>query len=352
MRKRRTGKMTAVLAACAMMLLAGCGKDDSEKVYLDEIKAEDYVKLGEYKGLSVVQAPPEVTEEQRDAYINYRLSLNPEEGAKEGDTVNIDYAGTMDGVAFEGGTAAGQNLTLGSHRFIEGFEEGLIGAKAGDVVELNLTFPEDYHEGMAGKPVVFTVTVNTIMAATPQELNDAYVQGLDIGCSTVEEYRQYVYDWLMEGAVASYEDEIENSLVSMLMESCEFTKEPPQAMVDGYMEILKENLTAEAQNYGMSLEQFVSLGYGMDAEAFEKEIREQAERYAKQSIMIQAIADKEGLDVSEEELEGELEEIVAGSAYESVEELKRDVDERRYRESLMAQKVMGMLRENAVVADE
>lgn len=99
----------------------------------------------------------------------------------------------------------------------------------------------------------------------------------------------------------------------------------------------------------MSLEQLMSLAYGMDAESYAKEIRNQAVRYAKQSIMMQAIADKEGLDVSEEELEAEMEEIVANTAYGSVDELKKDVDGRRYKESMMAQKVMGMLRENAVV---
>ncbi len=350
--KKMAGLKMAALAAAAAVLLAtaGCGQDDGKKAYLDEVKAEDYVKIGGYKGLEVVQALPEVTEEQRDSYINYILSLNPSDGAKEGDTVNIDYAGTMDGVAFDGGTASGQNLTLGSGRFIEGFEEGLIGAKAGDTVELNLTFPEDYHAELAGKPVVFMVTVNTIMAAQPQELNDAFVKGLDNGCNTVEEYRQYVYDLLMEDATAAYEDAIENSLVDMLMESAEFTKEPPQAMVDSYEEVLTANLTAEAASYGMTLEQLMSLGYGMDEAVYAGEIRNQAERFARQSLMLQAIADKENLSVSEEELQEEMETIVASGLYESVESLKEDVDARRYKESMMAKKVMGMLRENAVVS--
>ena len=139
--KKMAGLKMAALAAAAAVLLAtaGCGQDDGKKAYLDEVKAEDYVKIGGYKGLEVVQALPEVTEEQRDSYINYILSLNPSDGAKEGDTVNIDYAGTMDGVAFDGGTASGQNLTLGSGRFIEGFEEQLIGAKIGETKNLNLT---------------------------------------------------------------------------------------------------------------------------------------------------------------------------------------------------------------------
>ncbi|NBI90744.1 trigger factor [Lachnospiraceae bacterium] len=356
MEKRRTGLKIAALTAAlaAMMIVAGCGQDEDEKIYLDEIKAEDYVKLPEYKGLHVVQALPEVTDEYRDAYINYYLSLNPPEGAKEGDTVNIDYVGTLDGVAFEGGTAAGQNLTLGSGQFIEGFEEGLIGAKAGDVVDLNLTFPENYRSTeMAGKSVVFTVTVNTVMAAEPQELTDEYVKGLDNGCSTVEEYKQYAYDLLMEDAEVSYEKAIENSLVNMLMESCEFTKEPPQAMVEGYTSMLKENLTAEAANYGLTLEQFISVGFGTDAETFAQEIQEQAKQYARQYIMLQAIADREGLNVTDEDVDKEIEELTAENGGDmSVEEIKEEIDNRRYKEYMMSQKVMEMLRENAVVSAE
>ncbi len=354
MRRRVAGIKTAVLAVAATLMLvtAGCGQDDSEKAYLKEVEAEKYVKLGEYKGLEVVQPMPEVTEEQRDSYINYLLSLNPSDGAKNGDTVNIDYVGTLDGVAFDGGTAAGQNLTLGSGSFIEGFEEGLVGAKVGDTVELNLTFPENYPAAeMAGKSVIFTVTVNTIMAAQPQELNDAYVKGLDNGCANVEEYKQYVYDLLMEDATAAYEDAIENSLVNMLMDSCEFIKEPPQAMVDNYEEVLVNNLTAEAASYGMTLGQMMSLVYGTDTASYGNEIKEQAVRFAKQSLMLQAIADKEGLSVSEEELQTEMEELAAAGAYESVEELKKVLDAERYKESMMAQKVMGMLRENAIVKE-
>ena len=355
MRKRKTGWKTAVLTAAAAVavMLAGCGQNEDEKVYLDEVKAEDYVKLPEYKGLNVVQELPEVTDEYRDAYINYLLSLNPPEGAKEGDTVNIDYVGTLDGVAFEGGTAAGQNLTLGSGKFIEGFEEGLIGAKAGDVVELNLTFPENYSPEMAGKSVVFTVTVNTVMAAEPQELTDEYVKGLDNGCSTVEEYKQYAYDLLMEDAEESYENAIENSLVNMLMENCEFTKEPPQAMVEGYTSMLRESLAAEAANYGMTLDQFISAGFGTDAETFAQEIQEQARQYARQYIMLQAIADREGLNVTDEDVDKEIEELTAQNGGDmSVEEIKEEIDDRRYKEYMMSQKVMEMLRENAVVSAE
>ena len=101
----------------------------------------------------MAQTPPEITDEYRDSYIDYLLCIDPDRGVIEGDTVNIDYAGTLDGVPFEGGTASGQELQIGSGRFVPGFEEGLVGAKTGETVEVSLTFPEDYHEGMAGKDV-------------------------------------------------------------------------------------------------------------------------------------------------------------------------------------------------------
>lgn len=223
--------LTSIMAAA--MLFTACGEDDSEKVYLNEIKAKDYVKLSEYKGVAVTQAQPEVTDVERDTYIDSLLCKNPDRAVMEGDTVNIDYVGTLDGVAFDGGTASGYDLTIGSGQFIDGFEEGLIGTNIGDTVDLNLTFPEEYHsEEMAGKSVVFTVTVNSITAAEPQELNDANVQRLDMGLNTVDELKQYVYDELYAEEVEYYNTEVEFAVMDTLMENCEFKKEPPQAMVD------------------------------------------------------------------------------------------------------------------------
>lgn len=339
--------MTAV-----MVLLTACGGDDSQKVYLEEIKAKDYVTLGEYKGIAVSQPQPEVTDEERDAYINQLLCVNPERAVIEGDTVNIDYSGTLDGVAFDGGTAQGQSLTIGSGQFIEGFEEGLIGADIGDTVELNLTFPEDYHaEEMAGREVVFTVTVNSITASEPQELTDAFVQRQDIGLSTVDEYKQYVYDRLYEEAVEEYEMNVENEIVSVLAENCEFRKEPPQAMVDRYEDVLTQNLTMQAAAYGATLEQLMQL-YGMDEEAYTAEIRNQAVMSAKQYIILQAIADAEGITISDEEWNEEMQEMADNAGYETLDQFKDAVDGQGYKEYMLGQRVLDMLLENADISEE
>lgn len=349
-------KMITVAAmTLAVAVFAGCGTAaESEKAYLDEIDVKDYVKLGEYKGLEITHPDPEeITDEYRDSYINYLLSMNPVEGVKNGDTVNIDYSGKLDGVAFDGGTAAGQNLTIGSGQFIPGFEEGLIGYKIGDTADIELTFPEDYHSAeMAGKTVVFTVTINSIMAAEPQELTDEFVQGLGIEVNTVEEYKQYVHDMLQQEEQLAYESNVKNALATSIMESSEFVKEPPQAMLDRYVETLTANLTSEAANYGKSLEEFMQLYYGMDTETYGAEFKNQALKSAQQYIMLKAIADAEGLGVTEEELQTEMEEMAVSAGFESVDEFKETINSKGYKEYMMGRKVLEMLRENAVISAE
>ncbi len=347
----KTVALTSIMAAA--MLFTACGDaDDSEKVYLDEIKAKDYVKLNEYKGVAVTQAQPEVTDEERDAYIDSLLCKNPDRAVIEGDTVNIDYVGTLDGVAFDGGTASGDDLTIGSGRFIDGFEDGLIGTNVGDTVDLNLTFPEDYtSEEMAGKSVVFTVTVNSITATEPQELNDANVQRLDLGLSTVDELKKYAYDELYAEEVELYNTEVEFAVMDVLMEGCEFKKEPPQAMIDRYEAVLKENLTTQAAAYGMTFEQLMQL-YGMDEATYTAEIQSQAVQSAKQYIILQAIADEENLNVPDEEWNAEVEAMAADAGYEDLETFKELIDAQGYKEYMMGQKVLDMLRENAVVSAE
>lgn len=244
----------AVVLTALSAVLAGCG-DDSDKAWLDEIKASNYVKLGEYKGIEVTEADPVVNDEEKEAYISYLLKMNPDRGVIEGDTVNIDYTGTKDGTAFDGGTASGTNLTIGSGQFIEGFEEGLIGAKTGDTLELNLTFPEDYQSAeLAGQDVVFSVTVNSIMAQEEQELTDEYVKGLAItDVNTVDEFNQYVSDMMMAQAQQTYDNNVETAIADAVIANCEFKKDPPQAMVDRYTTTLTENLTNQATTYGMTL---------------------------------------------------------------------------------------------------
>ena len=320
---------------------------------LDTLHTEEYVSVAEYKGIQVAEPQPQVSQEEKASYIDYLLSMNPPEGVEDGDTVVIDYVGTKDGVAFEGGTASGAYLTIGSGQFIDGFESGLIGAKTGDTVELNLTFPEDYKtEELAGEEVVFTVTVNTIRAAEPQELTDEFVRGLGLEeCSSIAEFDEYVYNILYEQAVAAYEDNVKNAIVTVLMDSSQFKKDPPQDMTDRYAKTLTYNLTLQAESNGMSLSDFMMMFYGMDEETYLAEIQSMAKMSAQQYIMMQAIANQEGLNISEGELDSQIQKLAEESGYGSAEEYRAQLDVEDYKEYLMGQKVLDFLMENAVITE-
>lgn len=383
MKRRTVSQKIRVLGAVSMMVaaLAACGQKEGEQApadternntvqseqeadsgdatgtetQLDKLNTEEYVSVTEYKGIEVAEAQPQVDEADKESYINYLLSMNPPEGVEEGDTVVIDYVGTLDGVAFEGGTASGAYLTIGSGQFIDGFESGLIGAKTGDTVELNLTFPKDYRsEDMAGKSVVFTVTINNIMAAEPQELTDEFVKNLALEeCSNVAEFETYAYNMLYEEAVAAYESNVKGAIITVLMENSEFKKDPPQDMSDRYEETLIYNLTYQAESYGVSLADFMMMYYGMDEETYLTEIKNQAKASAQQYIMMQDIANKEGLTISDEEMNSSIEEMALEYGYASADDYKTQtqMNINDYKEYLMGQKVLNFLMENAVVTE-
>lgn len=233
-------KLSVILAAASLsaLLLAGCGKEAApqestaasqesaaegetdiakkeypDDSYADNLKPEDYVTLGDYLGVEVAMAKPVITDTDVDSYIEYARANNKVKkevtgrAVQSGDVANIDYEGKKDGVAFEGGTAEKQDLEIGSHSFIEGFEDGIIGMKAGETKELNLTFPEAYQNAdLAGQDVVFTVKLNNIYVNELPELNDEFVTGLGIeNVSTMDDYRTYVRDNLEKSAQSQYE---------------------------------------------------------------------------------------------------------------------------------------------------
>ena len=348
-------KKIALLTAAVMVagMLTGCSKNAT---YVSEIDAADFVTLGEYKGVEVTLAEASVSEEYVDVYINYVLSMSSvttevtDRAVEEGDTVNIDYTGYQDGVAFEGGTAQGQSLTIGSGQFIPGFEEGLIGANIGDEVTLDLSFPEDYwNEEMAGVSVQFDVKVNGITVVETPELTDEYVQGLGIEeCTTVEQYRDFVYEFLYADAVNTYNRNLKSEITESVMANCIF-KEVPEKMTVRYYDVVVESMTTEAMNYGMDLASYMQTYYGMDVETYETSFREDATKMAQQYIMFQAIADVEGLSLTEEEIEQGMEERATAYGFESVEQFKEQNDVKTFEEYLMAEDVMTFLIDNAVI---
>ena len=324
--------------------------------YMKDLNAEDYVTLGEYKGVEVTLDEPEITDEYLDGYIEYVQQNNAvstpvtDRAVEMGDVVNIDYVGKIDGVAFDGGSAQGSDLTIGSGQFIDGFEDGCIGMKVGETKDVEATFPDPYKNNpdLAGKVAVFTVTVNSISVEEIPELTDEYVQSLSLeGCTNVEEYRAYVYDVLLEQQQESYESDKADLAYEKVAAECEF-KDAPEAMVTRMNNTLTSNLSSYASMYGVDLGTYVSAMYGGTAEEYETTLLEQSKIMAQHYLMMQAIADREGLSVSDEELEEQLSQEAQDYGYETVEEYKSLVDVEAFREYLMTQKVLAFLGENAV----
>lgn len=347
-------KLLALVMALSMVMLCACGANAE---YLKDFDASKYVTLGEYKGISVQmnQAEPSVTDEYLDGYIQYVLSNDPiytevtDRTVETGDVTNIDYEGKIDGVAFEGGTAQGQQLTIGSGRFIEGFEDGMIGMEIGETRDVEATFPDPYENNpdLAGKVAVFTVTLNGISIAEVPELTDEYVAGLEMeGVTTVEEYRDYMYDLLLQQAQSSYDTEKVNLAIEAIEASSTF-KDAPEAMVERMNESILSSVNSMASTYGISAGDYVAIMYGGEAENYEETLKEQSAVAAKQYMMLQAIADAEGLAVSDEELESILTAEATLYGYE-LDAYKEMIDTEAYREYMMTENVMEFLKNNVV----
>lgn len=370
MRKRMMGTAVVVLS----LLLAGCGEKQEEEVkesvvtetneqagnlYLSQLKTEGIVELGEYKGIAVKKQSTEVPESMVDDYLEYTMSFQGElkpvpdrDVVEEGDTVNIDYEGKKDGIAFEGGTAAGANLEIGSGSFIAGFEEGLIGVKKGETVDLNLTFPEDYPaEDLAGAEVVFTVTVNEIQTLTIPVLDDTFVKNLGIeGVETVSAYRDSVREMLEEQMEAEAEYQLQVSVIEAAMANSTI-QEPSEELKKKYTDVAIRQTEKEAEFYGMDMATYVLANYGVDVATYEANIEAGANEAAKQALLCKAIAEAEGILITDEVLNKTVEENYDDLGYSSVEEFKAANDLEEYRDSLLLEQVLDFLIENAEVTE-
>jgi trigger factor len=263
------------------------------------------------------------TDEEVDARIQQEREKQATEAevegraVVEGDTVNLDYSGSVDGVAFAGGTAQGQSIELSENSgYIDGFADGLIGVTPGSTVDLTLTFPTDYHAAdMAGKTVVFTVTVHYIQGEqiTP-ELTDAFVTEFTGGdYTTVEAFRTFYRNYLDAAAAEKAHANALNTLWSAVFENTTFHQVPTE-QVSYYHAQLKAQYESYAASYGMSYETILSL-YGLTDES----LKTQAEQYAKQDLVFYAIVKAESITVTEEEYTAGLADYAASSGVSSAE---------------------------------
>ena len=336
------------------------------QAYMSGIKASDYVELpSDYAFLAVeVEPAAEVTDEEVEELIESRREADRElkevtgrSIVREGDVVNIDYVGRIDGEEFDGGSDEGYDLEIGSGMFIDGFESGLIDQKVGDTVTLELTFPENYADSTkAGVKAEFDVTINSIQQYIIPDLTDDYVAGLGImdefghSVATVDEYRAFVRNYLIERNERDYTSRLEAAIMDALLEKSVFKQDPPKVMVARLNDYMVEGLTSLAyQQYGTDLMTFMMKNYNSTAESYLDDIRKMAEEYVRESIILQAIADKENLSISDDELNAMLENAVnSSSGYTSVTDLP-DENVQSTRERLNRGRAMDFLKSKTTV---
>ena len=275
-----------------------------------EFNPSDYIeKLANYKGVEYTKVDTVVTDAEVEEKVKEFLKNYPEKitdrEIKKGDTVNIDYEGKKDGVAFDGGTAAGFDLNIGSGNFIPGFEDGLIGKKPGETVDLNLTFPADYHsEELKGAKVVFTVKINYIIGEAPKKLTDELVKE-NTEFATSADYEADVRKKLEESKQDAAKESIQREVIDKVVTESA-VKSVPKAVEDKYHQQIMNYWNNLAAQYGLELKDIVTNQFKLTEEEFEKEVKAQAESSAKQLVVVRAIAEAEKLEVSDSEYQDAL----------------------------------------------
>lgn len=303
-----------------------------------EVVTKPEVKLGAYKDLEVsVEASKEVTDEEVDAKLeNERKNLAElvvKEGAAEnGDTVVIDFVGSVDGVEFDGGKGENHSLELGSGQFIPGFEDQLVGAKAGDEVEVKVTFPEDYQAtDLAGKAAVFVTKVNEVKAKEVPALDDELAKDLDDEVETLDELKAKYRKELEAAKEIAYDDAVEGAALDLAVENAEIVELPAEMVEDEVHRAMNEFM-GNMQRQGISPEMYFQIT-GTTQEDLHKQYEADADKRVKTNLVIEAAAAAEGFDATEEEIQKEINDLAAEynmevsqvSALLSPEMLKHDI---------------------------
>lgn len=323
------------------------GKDITFKV---EVETKPHPELGDYNNLVIEEVSGEVTEED----VNHELSHQQEEnarlisvedrGAKEGDKVNIDFDGYLDDEEFEGGKAEDYDLVIGSNTFIEGFEDQIIGHKVGDKFEINVTFPEDYQaKEFQGKDAKFVVEINSITEKQLPELDDEFAKDIS-EFDTLEELKNNLKEKLADDKKSFAESQMQNQAVAALVEVSEVSA--PKSMVDREIDFDLQNLDQRLQQMGLTLSQYIEMTK-MDINAIRDQYREGAEARVKANLVIDELAIKEGIEVSDEEKEEELKETAKNYGVDDFEKFKeifaKNVSDQTLEENIKRRKAVELL---------
>jgi len=283
------------------------GKD---LVFVCEVTVKPEVKLGEYKGIEYEEETIEVTEEEVDEELkrlqerHAELVLKEEGKVEEGNTVVIDFEGFIDDEPFEGGKGENYSLEIGSGHFIPGFEEQLIGKEAGEEVEVNVTFPEDYHaKDLAGKDAVFKVKIHEIKEKQVPELDDEFAKDVDDEVETLAELREKKEKEIRERKQREYENKIRETIIEKVTENAEI--DIPEAMINTELDNMLREFEQTVQMQGMTMDMYYEMS-GQDEEKLREHMKEDAEKRVKTNLTLEAIFEAENLEVSEEAIDEEI----------------------------------------------
>lgn len=349
-------KRWMVCSLAAVALMAGCSKKTTEPETTEatpsdaseELDMGAVTKLGTYIGVQVTKMSTEVTDEELEEEIQSILAANPERiavtdrPAALGDIVNIDFVGLLDGVAFEGGTSDDYELKLGSNSFIEGFEEGLVGAGTGAELSLNLTFPENYHSAdLAGKDVVFDVTVNRIETEKEAVLDNNFVQRMS-DFNTVDEFKADTLATMEADKETEAEQQIKDDAITAAIDNSEFTVNEIslEQLCDDEIEYYR---TMYPQSYGVEFSDYLTM-IGQTEEQFREDLMSSLRKSFEWEMLVDAIAEKEGLAVGT----GELESLAAQYGV-TVDELNTQYGEEAVTGAAKKNMVYSLIVDNAVV---
>lgn len=282
----------------------------SNLVFTAKVIVKPEVKLGDYKGLEVEKTETEVTDEDVQNELTSlqeqqaELVVKEEGTVENGDTVNIDFEGFVDGEAFEGGKAENYSLEIGSGSFIPGFEEKLVGEKAGAEIEVNVNFPEEYHaEELAGKPAVFKVNIHDIKAKQLPELNDEFAKEAEGDAETLEDLKKELRTKLEESKKQEAENKTRETVIEKASENAEI--DIPEAMVNTELDRMVQEFGQRLQMQGMNLDLYYQFS-GTSEEALREQMKEDAGKRVRTNLVLEAIVEAENIEVSEEEIDAEL----------------------------------------------
>lgn len=321
-------------------------------IFTAEVATKPEVELGEYKGVQAERKAVEVTDEEVDKALeeerDKQSRMVPVEGraVENGDMVTIDFEGFVDGVAFEGGKGTDYPLTIGSHSFIDTFEDQLVGKNVGEEVEVNVTFPEQYQaEELQGKPAMFKVAIKEIKAKELPELDDDFAQDVS-DFDTLAEYKEDLKKKLVEKKEEEAKETFEEAVVEAVVSNAKM--EIPAPMVDLQVKTMADNFARRITSQGLSMEQYMQFT-GMTPEKLEEQMRPQALKTIESRLVLEAIVKAENIQATDEELDKELEKMASmyQMEVEKIKELISDKEKNSMKLDIAVQKAVDFIVEQA-----